>query len=215
MSLFETFIRAIILGLFASIPLGPIGVIVIRRTLGKGRLSGFVSGLGAASADTLLAIIAGLGLVFVIDYINNHNVLFKILGGIVVIIIGIQIFLKNPIDQVKERKLKKSSLHTDYLSVLFLTLSNPLAVVYMLGLFAGINPLNGSHSPFAYVLVFLGIFIAASAWWFSLSTFINIYRRKFRLRSLWWLNKITGAIIALFGIATIIILILEKLHIIA
>ena len=204
MSLFETFIRALILGLFASIPLGPIGVIVIRRTLGKGRLSGFVSGLGAASADTFLAVIAGLGLVFVIDYINNHNVLFKILGGIVVIIIGIQIFLKNPVDQVKERKLKKSSLHTDFLSVLFLTLSNPLAVVYMLGLFAGIKPLNGSQNPFAYAIAFLGIFIAAAAWWFSLSTFVNIYRRKFRLRSLWWLNKITGAIIVLFGIATLV-----------
>jgi threonine/homoserine/homoserine lactone efflux protein len=213
--LFETFIRALLLGLLASIPLGPIGVIVIRRTLGKGRMSGFISGLGAASADTFLAIIAGLGLVFVIDYINNHNVLFKIIGGIVVIIIGIQIFLKNPVDQVKERRLKKSSLHTDYLSVLFLTLSNPLAVVYMLGLFAGINPLQGSHSVFAHIIVFIGIFLAAASWWFLLSTFVNIYRRKFRLRSLWWLNKITGAIIALFGIATIIILILEKLHIIA
>lgn len=215
MSLIETFIRAIILGLFASIPLGPIGVIVIRRTLGKGRLSGFVSGLGAASADTLLAIIAGLGLSFVIDFINLHNILFKIVGGIVVIIIGIQIFRKNPVDQVRERKLKKSSLHTDYLSVLFLTLSNPLAVVYMLGLFAGINPLQGSHSAFAYIIVFIGILLAAACWWLLLSTFVNIYRRKFRLRSLWWLNKITGAIIALFGIATIIILILEKLHVIA
>jgi len=214
-SLIETFIRAIILGLFASIPLGPIGVIVIRRTLGKGRLSGFVSGLGAASADTLLAIIAGLGLSFVIDFINLHNILFKIVGGIVVIIIGIQIFRKNPVDQVRERKLKKSSLHTDYLSVLFLTLSNPLAVVYMLGLFAGINPLQGSHSAFAYIIVFIGILLAAACWWLLLSTFVNIYRRKFRLRSLWWLNKITGAIIALFGIATIIILILEKLHVIA
>ena len=198
----DIFLKALILGLFASIPLGPIGVICIQRTLGKGRLSGFMSGFGAASADTLLAIVAGLGLSFVIDFIAIHNIIFKVVGGIIVIIIGLRIFYKNPVKQVRERRLGKSSLHTDYLSVFFLTLSNPLAVIYMIALFAGLNPLKGSHDALSYITVFTGIIIAASLWWFLLSTFVSIYRKKFRLKSLWWLNKITGLLIVIFGIAT-------------
>ena len=200
----EVFIKGLILGLFASIPLGPIGVICIQRTLGKGRLSGFVSGLGAASADTFLAIVAGLGLSFVIDFISIHNLIFKIIGGIVVIIIGLRIFLKNPVQQVRERKMKKSSLHTDYLSVFVLTLSNPMAVLFMIALFAGLNPLHGSNDAISYIAVFTGILVAASFWWFSLSTLVSIYRKKFRLKSLWWLNKITGLLIIAFGIGTIV-----------
>jgi threonine/homoserine/homoserine lactone efflux protein len=205
----EIFLKGLILGLFASIPLGPIGVICIQRTLGKGRLSGFISGFGAASADTLLAIVAGLGLSFVIDFIATNNMIFKIVGGIIVIIIGVRIFYKNPIQQVRERKLKKSSLHTDYLSVLFLTLSNPLAVIYMIGLFAGLNPLHGSHDAISYISVFSGILIAASLWWFLLSTFVSIYRKKFRLKSLWWLNKITGLLIAIFGLVTMLSILID------
>jgi threonine/homoserine/homoserine lactone efflux protein len=205
----EIFIRGLILGLFASIPLGPIGVICIQRTLGKGRLSGFMSGLGAASADTVLAIVAGLGLSFVIDFITIHNIIFKVVGGIIVIIIGLRIFYKNPIQQVRERKMKKSSLHTDFLSVFVLTLTNPLAVLYMIGLFAGLNPLGDKINAFSYITVFIGIFIAASFWWFLLSTFVSIYRKKFRLKSLWWLNKITGVLIVAFGIATMVSILID------
>lgn len=200
----EVLIKGIVLGFVSSIPLGPIGVICIQRTLGKGKLSGFVSGLGAATADTFLAIIAGLGLTFIIDFITGYGIFLKLFGGLIVIFIGAQIFFKSPVRQFRERRLKKASLHTDYLSVLALTLSNPLAVFLFLAIFAGLNLVNGALHYVTLLLTFGGIFAGASMWWFLLTSIVNVYRDKFRLKNLWWLNKITGVIIFLFGLAALI-----------
>jgi threonine/homoserine/homoserine lactone efflux protein len=204
-NLIEILIKGIVLGFLTSIPLGPIGMICIQRTLGKGRWSGFVSGLGAATADTFLAVIAGLGLSFVIDFITGHIVYLKIFGGLVLIFLGIRVFLKDPVKQVREKKLNKNSHHTDYLSVLALTLTNPIAIFLFIALFTGLNLLNGSRHNFSHYLVFAGIFIGASLWWFTLTSLVNIYRDKFRLKSLWWLNKITGGLIGIFGLIALII----------
>ncbi len=202
--LIEILIKGFVLGFVLSIPLGPIGVICIQRTLSKGRWSGFISGLGASSADTLLAIIAGMGLSFIINFIKLYSDIFKFFGGIIVIIIGFQIFFKSPVRQFRNSKLKKSSLHTDYLSVLALTFSNPLAIFLFIAIFAGLNIVDGNHDLFFNITIFTGIFLGASTWWFTLTSFVNIYRAKFRLKNLWWLNKITGILIAVFGLAALI-----------
>jgi threonine/homoserine/homoserine lactone efflux protein len=196
----EILIKGIVLGFLASIPLGPIGIICIQRTLGKGKLSGFISGLGAASADTLIAIIAGLGLSFVIKFFNSNSNILVILGGIILIFLGVRIFLKSPVKQVRERKMKKNNLYTDYLSVLILTLSNPLTIFVFIAIFAGLNIVYGANGFILKILIFSGIFIGASFWWFLLTSFVNIYRAKFRLKNLCWLNKITGGIIIAFGV---------------
>lgn len=205
MNLLEILIKGIVLGFLSSVPLGPIGMICIQRTLGKGRWSGFISGLGAATADTFLALVAGLGLSFVVDFITGHIIYIKILGGLVLIFLGVRIFLKNPVKQLRERKLNKSSHHTDYLSVLALTLTNPIAIFLFIALFTGLNLLNSPKHNFAHYLVFAGIFIGAACWWFTLTSLVNIYRDKFRLKSLWWLNKITGALIGIFGLTALTI----------
>ena len=132
-------------------------------------------------------------------------VYLKIFGGLVLIFLGIRIFFKNPVKQVRERKLNKNSHHTDYLSVLALTLTNPIAIFLFIALFTGLNLLNGSKHSFSHYLVFAGIFIGASMWWFTLTSLVNIYRDKFRLKSLWWLNKITGVLIGLFGLTALTI----------
>jgi threonine/homoserine/homoserine lactone efflux protein len=193
------FIKGVVLGFLSSIPLGPIGVICVQRTLGKGRLSGFMSGLGAATADTFLAVVAGLGMQKILESISSYGNAFRIIGGLLVMAIGARFFFKSPVKQIRERKMGKSSLHTDYLTVLILTLSNPLVVFLFLTVFATLNLVNSSSSSFFHYIIFLGIFIGASSWWFTLTTFVNTYRSKFRLKNLWWLNKITGALIFIFG----------------
>jgi threonine/homoserine/homoserine lactone efflux protein len=205
----ELTIKGIVLGYIASIPLGPIGVICIQRTLSKGRLSGFISGLGAASADTILAMVAGLGLSFIIDFIKDYSIIFKLIGGLIVIFIGMRIFFKSPVRQFRERKLKKTSLHTDYLSVLAITLSNPLAVFLFIAIFASFNFIKEIHDFISIIGTFSGIFLGASLWWLTLTSFINIYRDKIRLKNLWWLNKITGVAISLFGLAALISILLK------
>ena len=199
----EIFIKGIVLGFVSSIPLGPIGVICIQRTITKNRLSGFLSGLGAATADTLMAIAAGMGLSFVLNFIEGNKLIFKLLGGIIVIIIAIQIFFRNPVQQYRERKFGKNTHVRDYLSTLFLTLSNPIAIFLFIAIFTGLNLLNNSNY-FFHIIVFSGIFLGASLWWFILTTIVNMYRDRFRIKSLWWLNKITGVLIFLFGMAALV-----------
>lgn len=197
------------MGFLLSIPLGPIGIICIQRTLGKGRLSGFISGLGAASADTLLAITAGLGLSFVINFIKGNPIIIKLAGGIILIVLGIRIFFKSPVKQIREKKSKKNSLYTDYLSVLMLTLSNPIALFVFIAVFAGLNMVKVSHNFLFNIFVFTGILIGTSLWWFILTSFVNVYQDKFSLKNLWWLNKITGALIFIFGMLALLSIFLK------
>jgi threonine/homoserine/homoserine lactone efflux protein len=204
MELVLVFLKGIAIGLVCSIPLGPIGVLIIQRTLGKGRRSGFFSGLGAATADTMMAFVASLGLSMILDFIKRFESQFQVVGGVVLIIVGFQVFFKNPIKQVRERKLQKNNLTTDYLSVMLLTFTNPITVFLFIAIFASLNILNG-HSGYAiHSLIVSGVFVGASFYWFLLSTFVNLYRHKFRLRRLWWLNKITGMFILLFGLFALI-----------
>lgn len=100
---FAVFLKGIVIGLLASIPLGPIGVLCIQRTLCKSHKAGFVSGLGAASADTLFATIALFSLTFVLSFIESYMAVIKVLGGILVIIVGMTILLKNPVGQIPEK----------------------------------------------------------------------------------------------------------------
>ena len=203
MELITVLLKGLFIGFVCSIPLGPIGVLVVQRTLGKGKKSGLVSGIGAATADTLLSIVAGLGLSMIINFIRSYETYFQLIGGLFIVAVGIEIFLKNPIKQVRERRMKKSNLTADYFSVLFLTLSNPVAVFLFIAMFAGLNIFDGAPRAMHYIIIF-GVFVGASLYWILLSTFISKYRAKFHLRRLWWMNKITGVAIFVFGIAAVL-----------
>ena len=119
----DVFLKGMLIGLAASIPLGPIGVLCIQRTLNKGVYSGFFSGLGAAVADTFMAMIAALGVTFIINFIEQQMLFFHIIGGLVVAFLGIRIFYTNPAKQMRRQRRKKSGkLIKDFVSVLLLTL---------------------------------------------------------------------------------------------
>lgn len=197
---FVLLIKGILVGLLASIPLGPIGVLCIQRTINKGRLSGFLSGLGAATADTIFATIAGFSLTYIINFIEEKQFIFQLGGGIIVMLLGIKIFYTDPIRQLKRHRKKKSSLLEDYLSVLFLTITNPLAVFLFIALFATLGVVSDGESVFYAGIMLGGVFLGAGIWWFILSTVINKFRARFRLKQLWWINKISGGIIFLLGL---------------
>ncbi|MBN1990047.1 MAG: LysE family transporter [Bacteroidales bacterium] len=197
-------IKGIIVGLLASIPLGPIGVICIQRTINKGRISGFFSGIGAATADTIFAAIAGFSLSFVISFIEEKQLYFQIIGGALVIFLGIKIFYTNPIQQLRRHKKKKNNLLEDFLSVLLLTITNPLAVFLFIALFATLKIVNDSSNMVHSTIVLGGVFLGASLWWYTLSSLVNMFRAKFRLKQLWWINKIAGGVIFVLGIVAII-----------
>ncbi len=200
----ELFWKGIIIGLMVSIPLGPIGVLCIQRTLNKGRKAGFVSGLGAAAADTFFALVAGLGISMIIAFLKAQHVYFQVIGGAIIMYLGIHIFYTNPVKQLRLQRLNPNKLSQDFLSVFFLTVSNPMAIFFFLAMFAGVNLASGPMNIFFVGLVVSGVFLGSASWWFLLTTFVNIFRHRFRLKSIWWMNKVAGIIIFFLGIAAIL-----------
>lgn len=197
-------IKGIIVGFLASIPLGPVGVLCIQRTINKGRTSGLFSGMGAATVDAFFALVAALGLTFIINFIEEQQFYIQMIGGGVLIFLGTRIFNTNPIQQIRRHRKKKNKLIEDFISVFFLTLSNPLAVFLFVAAFAGIGVVTSKDSSVKSSLIIAGVFIGATIWWASLTFFVDLFRKKFRLKQLWWINKIAGVLIIVFGIAAML-----------
>lgn len=198
-------IKGILIGLLVSIPLGPIGVLVIQRTVNKSRIAGLMSGLGAALSDTLYAIVAGFSLTFIIDFIRIHELFFQSLGAVVVLILGISIFFKNPVSDLRRNRLRGNTHFQDIISSFLVTVSNPLTVFVFLAVFASSGVAVSLEKPFHSFFVILGISLGAFLWWFTLSGIVSLFRHKINLRVLWWINKTAGALIILFVIVTVII----------
>jgi Putative threonine efflux protein len=197
-------LKGIIVGLLASIPLGPIGVLCVQRTINKGRLSGFFSGMGAACADTVFATIAGFSLSFIMDFVEEWKIEFQIGGGILIFLLGLKIFMTNPISQMRKTRRQKNRLFEDFVSVFLLTVSNPMAIFLFVALFAYVNVVADGGNFMSAGAVLGGVFFGASVWWFTLTSFVNMYRKRFRIRQLWWINKIAGGVVMLIGIATVV-----------
>ncbi|MDR0982546.1 MAG: LysE family transporter [Culturomica sp.] len=198
-------LKGILIGLMVSIPLGPMGVLIIQKTLHKGALSGFIAGMGAACADLFYAIIATFGIGFVMNMVQTHELLLQVIGGILLLVLGLTIYFGNPLKQIKSRrKVSKKGLLGDFLTLFFLTVSNPVTVVVFMAIFAGTAVFGNTHSVFPEIMVIIGILIGGAAWWYLVSTVVNIFRKKFKLRLLMMINRIAGIVIAVLGIVVIL-----------
>ena len=192
------------MGLAASIPLGPVGVVCVQRTINKGRISGFFSGLGAATTDTIFAAIGGLCLTFIIGFIEAKQQIIELAGGIIIILLGLRTFYTNPVTQLKRHKKKPNTLVEDFISMFLLTGANPFTIFLFIALFAALGIVTKNQNLLFTATALVGVFLGASLWWFTLSSLVNLFRHKFRLKQLWWMNKITGSIIFILGIIAIV-----------
>lgn len=178
--------------------MGPIGVLCIQRTLQQGRLSGFISGLGAACADTFFASLAGLGLTMVSDFFNDYQTYIMLTGAVILIFLGLRMFFRNTMKQVRAYKYKQTNLFSDFASVFALTITNPITIVFYGIVFASFGIVQDNILSLGMIL--FGIFCGAISIWFLLSTLVNIFRTFFRLRIIFYINKIAGIVIVLFGL---------------
>ena len=199
------FIKAILIGLAASIPLGPLGIMCIQRTLNKGRWAGFAVGVGSSVGDTIYASIALFSIQFINVFLDSNRSWVMLVGGLIIVFIGLQIALKNPIKDLRQKKIDKVNFEAkDVLRGFLMTISNPGALVLMLGLFAFFSLDLGSGSrPLAVAVVLAGIFLGTVLWWFVLSSGISLFRKRFHLRQMLIINRISGTIIALLGLVSV------------
>ena len=196
-------IKGFIVGLVVSIPLGPMGVLCVQRTLNKGKSSGISSGMGIATADAIFALIAGLGISFIIHFLSEQQLIIKMIGGLVIALIGLKIFIANPVKQLKKHRREGKTLFEDFISILFMALSNPFTIFLYIAIFASLNLHDVSSGYSSALLVVAGIFTGTSLSWFAISTVVNHFRAKIRLRRLMWINRIAGLTIILFGVFAI------------
>jgi len=204
-------IKGILIGLLVSIPLGPIGVLVIQRTVNKSRIAGLLSGMGATLSDTLYAIVAGFSLTFVIDFVREYEIIFQSIGAVVVLALGIHIFFKNPVTDLRRNRLRGNTHFQDIISSFLVTISNPMTVFVFLAVFTSSGVAINMQQPYHAFFVILGISTGTFIWWFSLSGIVSLFRHKINLRILWWINKTAGAIIVLFVLITVIVLVQKGL----
>jgi threonine/homoserine/homoserine lactone efflux protein len=194
----STFVDGMLVGFSASVPLGPIGVLCIQRTLQKGRLSGFTSGLGAALSDTIYAIIAGFSLSYIVSFIESQIFWIQLVGVVVLLALGINIFRTNPAVQLRRQKGKSNSLFHDFASTFLLTISNPFAIFLFIGFFASFRVVQPSMGLMGQLLIIGGVFLGATSWWLILTSLVGLFRSRINLRRLFWINKIAGALIIVF-----------------
>ena len=191
-------LKGTLLGFSLAAPIGPIAIICIRRTLQHGRFSGFVSGLGVATVDTIYATIAAFGFTAVSAFITRYNTPMRIIGGMFLIYLAIKIFFAKP--PLKESDEKKHNHYGDYFSIFLLTIVNPQTIFTFLVLFTTVGLGSGHFSYLSTVLMIVGVSLGTTAWWLILSTIVYLFRNKF---SPFWMsvvNKLSAIIIIGFAL---------------
>lgn len=196
-------------GAAASITVGPVAVLCIQRTLSKNRRSGFASGFGVACADTLMAVFAMLFSSILQRSIESNKLILSVISGIIVVIVGVYIFLQNPVAQIRRNRVGKTTLWKDFASMFGITLTNFIYVVpYIMIFFTMFKVSTPSASDlgafFGGLLTIAGFLGGAALWWFALTFVLDLFRHRFRPRHMLTINHVAGVIIAVLGIYTIL-----------
>ncbi len=185
--------KGLILGFAIAAPVGPIGILCIRKTLQYGRLSGFFTGLGAAVADTIYGAIAIFGLTIISDFLISYQQLLQLIGGIFLAYLAFKIFLSKP-THIQSTVTHKTLL-TDFFTTFLLTLTNPMTILSFVMIFAGFK-ITYDDKDQALIFI-LGVLIGSSCWWFLLSEGVSLIRKKISSTTIQWINR--GAALLLFG----------------
>ncbi|WP_169330638.1 LysE family transporter [Haloferax sp. Atlit-4N] len=206
------FVRGLVLGVSIAAPVGPIGVLCIQRTLSKGRLSGFVSGLGAASADAVYGAIAGFGLAALSSVLLGHRNGIALAGGVILLYIGLQSIRGDPASVESAPTTEQSAvappdsnprtLVADFGSTFLLTLTNPVTILAFVGIFAGLG-VGVSGDYLAAAVLVAGVFAGSALWWLVLSAAVDRVRERVTPAVLRRVNQLAGVVIVGFGVAAL------------
>lgn len=194
---FDEFIKGFIIGVIVSAPMGPVGILTVQRTLNKGRLEGFATGVGACASDFLYAIVTGYGMSFVVDIIEDPGIalIIKLVGSVLLFAFGLYTFRSMPKNSKISENIpapgETNDLKSFAISGFAVTVSNPLIIFMFLALFG----------QFTFILIdniipqivgYLAIICGALSWWFCLTWLVDKVRTRFNSKVLWWINRVIG-----------------------
>lgn len=195
-------LKGIVLGFSIAAPVGPIGVLCIRRTLADGRAVGFVSGLGAATADTFYGCVAAFGLTAVSGLLTQQQGIIRLVGGIFLLYLGLRTLRAEPAKEAASAR--RGNLLTAYGSTVFLTLTNPTTILSFIAIFAGLGVASGAGGFGSAGLLVFGVFCGSALWWLILSTGVSMARTRITPRVLRWVNIVSGSLLVIFGVLSLL-----------
>lgn len=197
------FMKGLLLGFVIAAPTGPIGILCARRVLTHGRRAGFVSGMGAATADVIYGFIAAFGLTFISHLLAEYHFWLRIAGGTLLCFIGTRTFFLDP---QKDRSTRTTGREYAglYTSTFFLTLTNPSTILSLGALFAGFG-LAGAHgSVLSAGTLVLGVFLGSALWWLFLIGIFTLFKSRIGQEQVLWLNRMAGIVIAGSGVLALV-----------
>jgi threonine/homoserine/homoserine lactone efflux protein len=195
-------VKGIILGFSIAAPVGPIGLLCIRRTLANGMGNGFISGLGAATADALYGFIAALGISAVSIFLVDHQSYLRLIGGVFLLYLGYTTFKSMPAEVAANAS--GEGLIGAYVSTLFLTITNPMTIMSFAAVFAGLGIGATGENYISSFFLIIGVFIGSMLWWLILSGMVTMLRHNLDGKRLKLVNQLSGLIITGFGIFSLI-----------
>jgi len=187
-----------IAGFFITAPVGPIGSLCIDRTLANGERSGFISGLGAVTADGFYSAVAAYGLTMISDFIISQQLWFRLAGGVFLFYLGIKIFFSRP--RRKGALKNNNNLAVDYISAFFLAFANPLALLAFAAIFTFLGLGSSEGGYFSAALMVTGVILGSSLCWFALCRGVSVARNKFQAATLQSVHRIFGSILLIFSL---------------
>jgi len=196
------FFKGLPIGFSIAAPVGPIGVLCIRRTLDEGRTSGLVSGVGAATADGFYGLVAGFGLTVISDIMIEQQYWLALFGGIYLCYLGLKTFRSKPVQMGAQ--IKKDSILGSYFSTFFLTLTNPMTILSFVAIFAGLGLVSNDNSYPSAISLVSGVLLGSGAWWLALTGMVSLFREKFNVKTLIWVNRLAGILLAGYGIVALL-----------
>lgn len=194
----------VVIGVAVAAPIGPVNLIVIRRTLRYGRLNGLVTGSGAAMGDGIFAAMAAFSLTAAIDFLLSYEFWLQTIGGLFLIILGLRTLLSHPhLAEPEPDKVSGVPAHV-FLTTFALTITNPATMLGFIAIFSGVAGLSSAGQGYGHAAILTGAVIAGSLlWWFGLSQFVALFRQRMSDHLLEIINRVSGGVIILFGVAVL------------
>ena len=208
-NILDFIVKGMLIGMIASAPMGPVGVLCVQRTLKKGRWYGIATGIGAAVSDIIYAAISGLGMSFVMDFVNNEQNRFglQIIGSLMLLGFGWYTYRTDPTKNMHQSGPDKGTMWYNTWTAFLVTFSNPLIIFLFIALYAQFAFVLPDH-PFEMMVGFLSIVGGALLWWWGLTWLVDKIRTNFNQQGIRLINQmigvavIIGSIIMLLGTTT-------------